>query len=396
VTGPVHPLDGLRCVEFSERGAGAYAGKLLRRLGAEVVKVETADGDPLRRRGSFRHAADGRHTTAAFDYFNEGKSVVTLTSGAELVDLCAGADACVIDLEPARRAALGVDRELIEKLPVRVVALISPFGESGPYAGYRGPEIVTAGFGGVNVAIGHPGREPLAIPLMQGAVQGGLIAGIALLGHLAGLPGGGADGGAAGQPDRDGGAPAGADAGPAVAEISVTDVWATVHTGTTLVAYLFGNRLRGRYGRRVLGAPYPHQLFECRDGWIAIQASERHQYREFLDMVGRADWYEQRPFGSRRVMNDERADEVDAALAPWFTARTRAEIFAECKRRKIPAAPVQTVSEVRVDPALRERGCLETFTGGTGVPVTAPRPPFRFRNTSLTPPGPVPPREESR
>ncbi|MPZ24926.1 MAG: hypothetical protein GEV12_00355 [Micromonosporaceae bacterium] len=382
MTGPVHPLAGLRCVELSERGAGGYAGKLLRRLGAEVVKLEAGEGDPLRHRGSFPHRADGRHTTAAFDYFNEGKPVAGIATGADLVRLCEGADACIVDLEPARRAALGIDHELVRRLPVRVVALISPFGESGQYAGYRGPEIVTSAFGGVNVAIGQPDRPPLKIPLMQGAVQGGLIAGIAVLGHLCGPAGESA-------PDR----PAGE---PAVAEVSVTDVWATVHTGTTLVAYLFGNRVRGRYGHRVLGAPYPHQLFRCQDGWIAIQASEKHQYREFLEMVGKADWYAERPFGSRRAMNDEHGDAVDAALAPWFMARTRAEIAAECRRRKIPAAQVQTVSEVRDDPALRERGCLETFEGGTGVPVTAPRPPFRFRTASLTPPGPVPVREEGR
>ena len=77
------PIGGLRVVELSERGAAAYAGKLLRRLGADVVKVEPPEGDPLRRNGSRRHEADGRTTTAAFDFFNEGKtSEVVSRSGA--------------------------------------------------------------------------------------------------------------------------------------------------------------------------------------------------------------------------------------------------------------------------------------------------------------------------
>jgi crotonobetainyl-CoA:carnitine CoA-transferase CaiB-like acyl-CoA transferase len=220
----------------------------------------------------------------------------------------------------------------------------------------------------MSVGIGEPGRPPLTMPLMQSAIQGGLVAATAAMGALAG-------------PD---------DTAPSVVDISETDVWATIHAGTTMVSFLFANRLRRREGRRVLGQPYPHQLFRCRDGFIAIQGSERHQYQAFVEMVGSPEWITDRRFGSRLQMNTKHADEIDALLAPWFLARTRAEVFAECRRRKIPAAPVYSVDEVRRQPELRDRDCLETYRGATGVDVTVPAPPFRFREAVLRPAGPVP------
>ncbi len=370
------PIDGLRVVELSERGAAAYAGKLLRRLGADLVKVEPPEGDPLRRDGSRRHEADGRTTTAAFDFFNEGKTSSVVADPARLRELVAGANAFILDLEPRRYGAWGLEAGALSDLDCGVVCAITPFGLSGPYRDYRGPEIVTSAFGGSSVGIGAPGRPPLRMPLSQTAIQAGLVAAIAALGD-------------AYEGDHE------AAAGARVVDIAESDVWATVHTGTTVVSYLFSNRLRSRQGRRVLGQPYPHQLFRCSDGWIAIQASERHQHQLFIEMVGSPEWAAERRFGSRLDMNDRHADEVDAQLAPWFEARTRQQVFEECRARNIPAAPVRTVADVRADADLQSIGAFETFEGASGVELTLPAPPFRFTEADLAPPGPVPPPPET-
>ena len=367
------PLQGLTCIELSERGAAAYAGKLLRRLGAQVVKVEPPEGDLLRKRGSRRHQADGTTTTPAFDFFNDGKTTRICRGAAELRGLVAGADAFIFDLELARYDAWGLHPETLNTVGARIACAITPFGLTGPYAAYNGAELVTNAFGGMNVGIGEPGRPPLNMPFMQTALQAGLTAVIAVIGELVGTE------------DRD---------ETTVVDISETDVWATIHAGTTMVSFLFANRLRKREGRRVLGQPYPHSIFRCKDGWIAVQASERHQFDQFIEMVGSPQWAIEWKFGNRMRMNNKHADEIDALLADWFSSRTRQEIFAECRRRKIPAAPVRNVSEVRADPDLVSRGVFETYTGATGVEVTVPVPPFRFRNAGLTPPGPVPPPPE--
>lgn len=370
---PDTPLAGVRVVELSERGAAAYAGRCLRRMGADLLKLEPPGGDPLRRSGSPVHTAGGRTTTttAAFDYFNEGKTTRVLDEHAvpaDLARLVAGCDVFVLDIEPTRYEAYGLTVEGLASLGARIVCAITPFGLTGPYRDFAGPEIVTSAFGGMSVGIGEPHRPPLKMPLMQSAIQGGLVGSIAAMGALAG------------DTDTNG----------SVIDISESDVWATVHAGTTMVSFLFSNRLRRREGRRVQGQPYPHGLFRCKDGLIAMQASERHQWESFLDMVGNPEWGTDRRFGSRMQMSTEHADEIDEMLAPWFMARTREEIFAECRARKIPAAPVYAVDEVRGQQALLERHCLEIYTGATGVEVTVPAPPFRFRHAVLAPAGPVP------
>lgn len=380
------PIDGLRVVELSERGAAAYSGKLLRRLGADLVKIEPPEGDPLRLNGSRRHEAGGRGTTAAFDFFNEGKISEVVDDPARLRELVADADAFILDLEPRRYEAWGLDADGLASLGCGVVCAITPFGLSGPYRDYRGPEIVTSAFGGSSVGIGAPGRPPLRMPLSQTAIQAGLVAAIAALGSS--YEGDAYEGDAYQGDDRE------AAGGARVVDIAESDVWATVHTGTTVVSYLFSNRLRSRQGRRVLGQPYPHQLFRCSDGWIAIQASERHQHQLFIEMVGSPGWAAERRFGSRLDMNDRHADEVDAQLAPWFEARTRQQVFDECRARNIPAAPVRSVADVRADADLQAAGAFERFEGASGVELTLPAPPFRFAEAELAPPGPVPPPPE--
>ena len=363
-----YPLDGIRVVELSERGGAAYAGKLLRRLGAEVVKLESPEGDPLRSRGSPRHAAHGTTTTAAFDFFNEGKTTTVVADLNDLSGLVDGSDVFLLDLEPKRYGAWGLVPDELGLLGSSVVCSITPFGLSGPYRDFSGPEFVTTAVGGMNVGIGEPERAPLKIPFMQTALQAGLVASIAVMGALMG--------------DKA--------KESTVVEISETDVWATIHAGTTMVAFLFSNRLRIRSGRRVLGQPYPHQLFQCKDGWIAVQASERRQFDEFIEMVGSPAWSKDQRFGNRMEMNTDHADEIDGLLSEWFLARTREEIFRESRRLKIPAAPVRRLDEVLEDEDLIARGSFESYTGATGVEITVPAPPFRYRHAELQPPGPVP------
>jgi crotonobetainyl-CoA:carnitine CoA-transferase CaiB-like acyl-CoA transferase len=363
------PLAGLSCVELNERGAASYAGKLLHRLGAEVTKVESEEGDPLRRFRSRCHEAEGRTTTAAFDYLNEGKKAEVARGHAQLQELLAGADGFVLDLEPRRYASWGLDPTTLEHLPCRVVVAVTAFGLTGPYRDYAGTELTSSAFGGMSVGIGEPGREPLQLPLMQSAIQGGVLAASVLLATLLDLPRGGR---------------------AVVIDLSETDIWATLHAGTTMVSFIFSNRMRRRAGRRLLGQPYPHQLFRCKDGWIAVQASERHQYDAFIEMIGSPDWALEGWFGSRLTMNFKHADEIDALVAPWFMARTRAEVFAECQRRKIAAAPVRSVLEVTADEQMRADHRLESYTGATGVEITVPAPPFRFRFADVRAPGRVP------
>src|SRR5687768_16257313 len=118
----------LRVVDLSQTIAGAYCTKLLADAWADVVKVETAEGDPLRRwsaSGARPEGADG----ALFNYLCASKRSV-VGDVADAIALAAGADLLVEDRGPG-----AVDVEACRRAnPALVVLSISPFGHEGPWA----------------------------------------------------------------------------------------------------------------------------------------------------------------------------------------------------------------------------------------------------------------------
>ena len=119
-----HALDGIRIVEVGEGKQLAYCGKLLRDLGAEVIKVEPPDGDQLRLHGPFPNDEPGPEQSGLFIYFNGGKQGARLDPGraedrAALGRLIEGADVLLLGMRPlagagggprSRRAAGGAAR----------------------------------------------------------------------------------------------------------------------------------------------------------------------------------------------------------------------------------------------------------------------------------------------
>lgn len=350
-------LAGVSVAEVSVRGSAAYAGKLLSALGADVTRFEARAPESFLRRYSFR-SDHPSSTTAAYAYFTAGRGPAVDIEATGLVDVDDRFDICLIDVAPHDFDDWGLDAERLQKL-APIVASITPFGLSGPYSGYRGSELTTMAFGGISSGIGSPKREPLRIPLMQSAQQAGLIAAIVSVGYLGAADSGGSR---------------------VLIDVSESDVWATVHAGTSMISFLFANRKRGRGGRRVLGLPFPHGIFRCKDGHISIQSGRRFRYEGFLEMVGKQDWIETRPYGSRLEMQNTHFETIHEELMPWFMQRTRQQVFDECARRDIPSAPVRTLPEVLADEALIGRDAFEDVQAPDGSILRVPASPIRYIN----------------
>jgi hypothetical protein len=163
---PRGPLAGIRVVEVAGLVAGPWTGKLLADYGADVVKVEPPAGDPLR-------ALDADF----FDNMNTSKRGVVLdlesaAGRAELATLAARADVIVEDLAPGRLAGLIGDPWAAN--PALVVASITPFGQDGPHAGWKGGDLVGWAAGGMAYISGEPDREPLAPAGLQALHLAGL------------------------------------------------------------------------------------------------------------------------------------------------------------------------------------------------------------------------------
>ncbi|HUY21435.1 MAG TPA: CoA transferase [Acidimicrobiales bacterium] len=186
------PLDGVRVLELTDESA-EYCGRLLAGLGADVVKVEPAEGAPSRHIGPFLDDEPGPDRSLAFWADNVGKRSVVALDDTDVVALCAAADVVVHTLRPAQAAARGLDVDALhERAPGLVVCAVTPFGQDGPWADYLADDLVLMALGGSMAACGYgPGgggvydTPPLASHGDQAWRTASTYAAIAVLGALA-------------------------------------------------------------------------------------------------------------------------------------------------------------------------------------------------------------------
>ncbi len=158
------PLDGVRVLELTDESA-EYCGRMLAGLGADVVKVEPPEGAPSRRLGPFLDDEPGPDRSLAFWADNVGKRSVVVPDGpagdAAVVALAEGADVLVHTLRPAEAGTRGLDFASLEaRAPRLVVCVLTPFGQSGPWADYLADDLVLMALGGSMAACGYgPGTD---------------------------------------------------------------------------------------------------------------------------------------------------------------------------------------------------------------------------------------------
>ena len=111
-------LSDIRVVEYSIGHAGAMCGKAFADLGADVVKVEPPEGDPLRMAGPFPNDSADSESSGLFMYLNANKRGVSLDllrdgDRRRMHSLVSGADIFVTDVQPERAAELGIDSDTV-------------------------------------------------------------------------------------------------------------------------------------------------------------------------------------------------------------------------------------------------------------------------------------------
>jgi crotonobetainyl-CoA:carnitine CoA-transferase CaiB-like acyl-CoA transferase len=153
-------LAGLRVVEVADE-LGEYCGLLLASLGADVVKVEPPEGAATRRIGPFLNDEPGPDRSLHFWHYNRGKRSVALDLEAaagrqSLLDLLAGADILLDTTVGGLNQQLGLDRPaLARRFPALVIARMTPFGDEGPWRGWKGSDLVHLALGGVTMNCGY-------------------------------------------------------------------------------------------------------------------------------------------------------------------------------------------------------------------------------------------------
>ena len=181
------PLSGLLVVDLTRVLAGPFCTMMLADLGARVIKVEApGTGDDARRIGPFVGGV-----SAYFLSLNRGKEslALDLKSAADrslFERLLARADVLAENFRPGVMQRLGYGWETLEaRYPRLVMASISGFGQTGPYAQRPSYDVIAQAMGGVMSLTGHPGTGPTRVGTSTGDITAGLFAAIGILAALA-------------------------------------------------------------------------------------------------------------------------------------------------------------------------------------------------------------------
>jgi crotonobetainyl-CoA:carnitine CoA-transferase CaiB-like acyl-CoA transferase len=149
-----HPFIGLRVIEIAQQTQGEFTGRLLADLGAEVVKVEPAEGAVSRKIGPFLNGVVSPETSLNFRYYNTNKkSAVIEVEKPEgmhaLHVLLSDADILVSSYQPSELKRLGFNlSDLQEEFPRLIIVSVTPFGLTGPWADYKSSDLVALAAGG--------------------------------------------------------------------------------------------------------------------------------------------------------------------------------------------------------------------------------------------------------
>jgi len=332
-------LDNLRVLEWGNFISAPFCTEMLAQLGAEVIKIEPPGGDEARYYGPFPQDEPDLEKSGLFLYLNSNKSGITLDplkpTGREILfKLLEDTDIFVVNQPQLDLIKFDLDYETLKRqYPKLIMTLITPFGNSGPYRDWKGYDINSCTLGGITSTIGFPDRTPLTPPLHQGHHQAGMMAAIAILFAVLNR-------------DKTG-------QGTFIDQ-SEADVWATIHIGMYLQAFVNRGTIRKRTGHYVPQA-YVDAVLPCKDGSVCIDTPQKRQWLSFMDAIGNPEWMNAQIFEDRNKTTSEYHEEADAYLAQWLMKHTKKEIFKTLQDARVPSAPVRTVDEILNDPHMKQR-----------------------------------------
>jgi crotonobetainyl-CoA:carnitine CoA-transferase CaiB-like acyl-CoA transferase len=329
-------LDDLLVLDLSGGIAGPYCARLLGDHGADVIKIEPPAGDRARRMPPFAGDDPDPEKSLFFLLFNLNKRGVTLdlesSEGAAILRrLARVADVIVEDLAPGRLASLGLDHATLRQdNPGLIMTSLTPFGQTGPYSGYRGAEIVAYATSGIMAISGLGDREPLqhgGFPACYEAGMNGMLATLAALTAR----------------DMDG-------FGQHV-DVSIQEVVASTQV-VTQPYYGFLGGVPGR--RRKAGSAYG-QVMPCKDGHFISQEGGGASWDQIVGFFGREELREPRfADGEQRVAH---AEAFDSIILEATSDRTMHEMFRTASEQyRMLFGIVQTPEDLANCPQLDARG----------------------------------------
>ena len=354
------PLAGLKVIELARILAGPWVGQTLSDLGADVIKVESPEGDDTRTWGPPFIEVEGEKSAAYFHACNRGKQSIIADfrsdEGRELVrKLVADADVVIENFKLGGLDKYGLDYESLKAINPRLIyCSITGFGHTGPYAERAGYDFMIQGMGGIMDLTGEPDREPQKIGVAFADIFTGLYSVIAIQSALI-------------MRERTG-------KGQHI-DMALFDCMSAVLANQAM------NYLASGFSPKRMGNAHPniapYQTLPVSDGYFIIACGNDGQFAKLTALLGIGELASDSRFltNSARVSN---RDALTALLEERTKQWMRDDLLAVLAKSGVPAGPINTVEDVFSDPQFIARQMRIDPDGVPGL-----RTPIRFSDSEL-------------
>jgi crotonobetainyl-CoA:carnitine CoA-transferase CaiB-like acyl-CoA transferase len=383
-------LDDVRVLDLAGE-IGQYCTKLLADLGADVIKIEPPSGDPVRGLPPFHEDGPDGRTSLYWLNLNTSKRGVTLDiekpEGRRLFErLVATADIVVESFEPGYLDGLGLGYEGLARIkPDVILTSVTGFGQTGPYARYKAPDIVGVAMGGAMWLAGDPQDPPNVLPWRQGFISASIIAAAGTLMALY---------------DRD------VSGEGQHVDVSMQEAL-SITQETAMQSWDMLQSLRNRAGERgMIPVNFPGVgAYECKDGYVFgyIGTPGGAPWSELLDWLieeGAAEDLTEEPylsfcrdlsvrtlvelFQDRSKLGEglQMLNHVDDVVKRFIAARGKWEVYEGGQRRRLLLGIVSTPEDIAKNPQMLHRQWLTAVEHAElGVTLQYPGPPYRLAET---------------
>ena len=339
---------------------GPFATQILADMGADVVKVESPEGDVLRNIAPMKHPGMGH----IFLHHNRNKRSIVLdlkqaAGRAALLLLARDADVLIYNVRPQAMARLKLSYEEVSVANPRIIYVGAyGYGEGGRYAGQPAYDDLIQGMAGLPAIFADAGADrPRYVPT-------------AIADRITGLAAVNAVTAALFCRERTG-------KGQAV-EVPMFETLAHMVLGDHMSGRTFEPPMQPFRYERMLA---PHRVpYATKDGYVCVLVYNDKQWRSFFRLIGREEMFDGDPRFSSQEARSRNIAEVYAFVAGQMVARTSADWLRLLKEADIPATPLNSIEDVIDDPHLAECGFFVMTAHPTEGRLRLMRTPLAWSN----------------
>jgi len=339
VSNPTKSFDGLRVLDFSTTIAGPHCTRMLADMGAEVIKIESAEGETMRTRPPVRNGC-----STAFGQLNVGKKSLVLDLKSPdaiqiLRRLIADTDILVENFRPGVMRRLKLDYSSVRELnPKLIYCSISGYGQTGPSAelpAYAPVIHAASGYDMAHLAY-QPGRSR---PDYCGIYHADVLTGVYAFGAIS----------------------------AALHQRHASHEGQ--HIDVSMLESMLSLTLNELQWSQFEVKQTPRPLFgplETSDGYVMLAVASEKTFQSLIEVIGHPEWIDDPRFAKYHDRRDNWADLMDG-VEKWSRTLTTAKCVSELNDSGVPCSAYRTVAEAMNDPQIAHRGALSEVRDGGGM-----------------------------